>query len=143
MDWLASGGSRRSRPSYWMGLASFFLAGCTDKHTRDELNRMFNSQADRRNVLILVLEEIDDLSFEDLSSDASEWLIARMRKSRYDLWRPPLLARIATDEFVEERLLPLLIEEDSEPLRSNLHHLLDAIGRRHNKRYVRADGQPL
>jgi hypothetical protein len=50
--------------------------------------------------------------------------------------RNSFLGGIATETFVEERLLPLLSNEN-EPFKSNLREVLKIAGRKHRRRYIK------
>src|SRR5262249_18310472 len=80
-----------------------------------------------------VLWYVRDLSTDQLSLSAIDFLLADLHQQQPRTSHGLLLGKIATEAFVAEKLLPLLGVED--PLRSNLQTVLDAAGRRHGRHY--------
>jgi SIR2-like domain len=122
-----------------------FLATGTDSSTRERIIQMFNRVTGSRRVLSdYVLDEVPGLSTSDLSPDGVEWLIGQLNARSYsDGTHEPLIARIATEELVQERLLPLYLESSAEQLRKNLKLALLRLGRSHRRRYIGDNGQVL
>jgi hypothetical protein len=121
-----------------------FLVAATAAETRNQLIDRFNHRPEYREVLSeSVLHRMPDLSLEHLAQDAVEWLIGQLSIARFHQFELPLIGILATEEVVQERLLPLLLSEPEEPLRSNLMLTLRVTGDRHRRRYVRDDGSPL
>ena len=86
-----------------------------------------------------VIGKMDNVSTDDLSPDA----IAKLLEFSLNLQAvgpldSPLLGTLATERFVEEKLLPLIQNsvEVTEEARSHIEKVLHNAGRRHNKRYV-------
>ena len=68
--------------------------------------------------------------------DAISFLMADLnRKGSYFHFGEHLLGHIATEQFVNERLLPLLSAIKS-PLQENLRSVLKQAGSRHGRRYM-------
>jgi adenylate kinase family enzyme len=83
-----------------------------------------------------ILSARADLSTNHLSEDSVSFLLADLsRKETISPVTGHLLGRIATEEFVMQRLLPLLTAAQ-EPFRKNLCEVLQEAGRRHGRRYV-------
>jgi hypothetical protein len=75
-----------------------------------------------------VLWHIRDLSTDQLSRDAIDFLLADLHQQQSRNSHGFLLGKIATESFAVDNLLPLLGGE--EPLRTNVQTVLDAAGRR-------------
>ena len=121
-----------------------FLANGTDAATRVSIVRRFNDVKSERYIIeMYVLPKMLSLSFDSFKGDALEWLVAQLNTRVYSRWHLPLIAKITTEDFIQERLLPMLLEEPAEPLRGNLLLTLKEAGRLHRRRYVGEDGQVL
>ena len=87
-------------------------------------------------LLHFVLPRLPDLSSDAFSEDAISLLLADLgRESAVASFEWHILGSTATEQFVTERLLPLLAEA-KEPRLSNLHAVLRQVGSRHNRRYL-------
>jgi len=80
-----------------------------------------------------VLWYVRDLSTDQLSHDAINFLLADLHQQQPRTSHGILLGKIATETFVAEKLLPLLGGED--PLRINVQTAIDAAGRRFGRRF--------
>jgi hypothetical protein len=124
---------------YWFRhqLGSLF-AGYLDDHAWDAFVTEFN-KADskfRRLLLHYVLPYRSELTTEAFSEDAISFLLADLsRKGSLRGFRDHLLSSTATEQFVTERLLPLL-PDAKPPLLENLQTVLRQAGSRHGRRYV-------
>lgn len=106
---------------------------------QEELLSEFNTPHSKfRGVLLrYVLPALPDLSTEAFSEDAISFLLVDLGRERID---PGLeghvLGSTATEEFVTERLLPLLAGAKERRL-SRLQGVLRTAGARHDRRYFR------
>ena len=121
-----------------------FLANATDRATRMALIARFNENRVERRILDeYVLSSMSGLSMDAFTTEAVEWFVGQLNARQYYPWAPPLIGKIATETFVQERLLPLLLEDPPQPLRRNLLLSLRDTGRLHRRRYVGDDDQLL
>jgi len=114
-----------------------FLASGTDQATRTSIVARFNSIRSERRILdFYVLSSMAGLSLDSFEPDAVEWLVGQLNVRPYNSWHSPLIGKIASENFVQERLLPLLLEDPPEPLRGNLLLSLREAGWFHRRRYI-------
>ena len=70
------------------------------------------------------------------SEDAVSFLLADLSREKMRAYfSKHLLGRTATEQFVTERLLPLLADA-KQPLLKNLYEVLKEAGSRHGRRYI-------
>lgn len=82
----------------------------------------------------LVLPHVNDLTTEHFTEEAISYMIAELRE-RGDSALYSTLGQLATERFVNERLLPLAA--DTEPnFRAALRDALQVAGARHGRRYT-------
>jgi hypothetical protein len=119
-----------------------FLALATDEATRRDIVRRFNQVARDRAVLAThVLRRMPSASIDDLSAGAIEWLLSELASPGYASGcDESLLTGLATEDFVQQRLIPMLLEGPDDQVRENLLLTLRQVGVRHRRRYVDEDG---
>ena len=140
IDWLADDRNDWTFPDR----LGEFLAKGTDASTRQLIISGFNDGSLERALLAdYVLHYLPGLSTDDLIPEAVEWLIGQLSTERYVFWRAPLIGQFTTEILVQERLLPLLLGDPPEPLRTRVLSSLIEAGRRHRRRYVGEDGRVL
>ena len=89
----------------------------------------------RRLLIQFVLPHLTDITTDMFSEDAISFLLADLsNEGSTSHFRGHLLGSTATEEFVTERLLPLL-SDIKQPLSKNLHTVLRQAGSRHGRRY--------
>ena len=117
------------------------LGGLFGHHLSADAQEEFVSEFNKprskfRGVLLhFVVPELPDLSTNAFSEDAVSLLLADLdRESRSCSFQPHVLGSTATEEFVTERLVPLLAGA-KEPRLSKLQAVLRQAGSRHNRRY--------
>ena len=117
------------------------LGGLFSKHLNRDVQREFvfefnKSSSKFRGLLFQsVLPHFTDITTDMFSEDAISFLLATLNKEgSTSHFRGHPLGRTATEEFVTERLLPML-SDTKQPLSRNLHAVLRQAGSRHGKRY--------
>ena len=117
------------------------LGGLFNNHLDRDVQREFvfefnkPSSKFRRLLLQFVLPHLTDITTDMFSEDAISFLLADLsNEGSTSHFRGHPLGRTATEEFVTERLLPLLSDR-KQPLSRNLHAVLSQAGSRHGKRY--------
>jgi len=79
------------------------------------------------------LADLPDLSLETLSEEAIQYLLLDLeREQEYDSFN---IGAIATEQFVETRLFPLLTNK-TEPFNSNLRNAIRIAGEKNNRRFI-------
>ncbi|TNH27297.1 hypothetical protein FHG89_18450 [Micromonospora orduensis] len=118
-----------------------FLARSTNEATQARIVECFNTMPSLRALTAeLILPHMTGVTLESLSRSSVDWLVAQMEVQPHG-FHPSPLARLATEEFVQSRLLPLLIDNPSDLLRDNLVKTLEEAGRSHRRRYVDENGE--
>ena len=117
------------------------LGGLFGHHLSADVQEEFVSEFNKprskfRGVLLhFVVPRLPDLSTDAFSEDAVSLLLADLdRESGARSFQPHVLGSTATEEFVTERLVPLLAGA-KEPGLSKLQAVLRQAGSRHNRRY--------
>lgn len=124
---------------YWFleQLGGLF-AGYLNREVQHEFVAEFNKSGSKFRQLLRhsVLPPRSDITTEVFSEDAISFLLADLsREGRASYIYGHLLGSTATEQFVTERLLPLL-PDAKQPLLKNLHEVLRQAGSRHARRYV-------
>jgi hypothetical protein len=97
----------------------------------------FNKAGSKFRGLLLhfVLPQRTDLTTEAFSEETISYLLADLSRDGSVDWQGHLLGQTATEQFVTERLLPLL-PGAKPPLSDNLQKVLRQAGSRHGRRYL-------
>ena len=136
LDWLLGESDPTSR--YWLQeRMSWLLSSCLNKEARRSLVIEFNKPSSKYRTVLAhsILLRQKGLTIADFGPDAVSFLLADLgRAGSVDSWRGHVLGQIATEQFVTERLLPLL-PEAKDPLLTNLQAVLRQAGSRHGRRY--------
>lgn len=135
LEWLGELSNARAFLAHRLGS---MLGEDTSEPTRQALLTIFDKQPKWRPLLAAhILPSFRELTIDDFNAECLEWLLVRADK-HVDMWRPSVVARIATEQIVNDRLLPLLAGAPAEDIdgRRALTHLLDQIGKGHGRRYV-------
>lgn len=137
LEWMIEMGSGRDH--FWLLCQLGALFG---EHLNREVQHGFVAEFNRpgskfRQVLLrFVLPGLSEITTEVFSKDAISFLLADLdREGSVSSFHGHPLGRTATEQFVTERLLPLL-PDAKPPLLKNLHELLRQIGSRHGRRYL-------
>jgi len=99
----------------------------------------FNKEGSRFRSLLArsVLPYLPDLTTDSFSEGAVSFLLAELnRTGTAGGFQASLLGSAATEQFVNERLLPL-VSDAKPPLSDNLRFALGQAGSRHGRRYIR------
>lgn len=140
LDWLDELISQDYFAGYRLGL---FLARASSAQNRKQLLEIFNNAPNRRKLLAeWVLLNVEDISPQDFTDESMDWLVNSVG-DLHDEWREGVLARIATEDIVRARLLPLLEASRGTPVHAGLSAVLRQVGNRHGRRYIGYDGEPL
>ena len=117
------------------------LGGLFGEHLNREVQHEFvfefnkSNSKYRRLLLRLVLPRFTDITTENFNEDAISFLLADLSyEGSASSFHGHLLGNTATEEFVTERLFPLL-RDAKDPLLKNLHSVLRQAGSRHGRRY--------
>jgi hypothetical protein len=138
LEWLME--ERSTESGYWFcyQMACLF-ARVLNGGARHAFVAEFNKAGSRFRSLLAhsVLPHFPDLTTDVFGEDAISFLLADLnRAGSAARWPEHLIGRTATEQFVTERLLPL-VADARPPLLENLRKVLRQAGSRHGRRYVR------
>lgn len=139
LEWLIEESNGDSR-SWFLHLMPWLLAKVLNAGGRHAFVAEFNKEGSRFRSLLArsVLPYFSDLTTDSFSEDAISFLLADLNRAGSAVgFRVSLLGNTATEQFVAERLLPLL-SDAKPPLADNLRIVLGEAGSRHGRRYIRA-----
>ncbi|OXR32719.1 hypothetical protein PSUM_11775 [Pseudomonas umsongensis] len=112
------------------------LANHVDSFTRTAFVDEFNQGSQYRQIILKFIIHKLDVTTDELGSDSISFLLAELSREKMDNWYGNnLLGSAATESFITERLLPLLVNAQ-EPLKGNLLQVLERAGARHGRRYL-------
>ena len=117
---------------------SWLLSLCLSKEARRSFIIEFNKPDSKYRAVLCnsILIRLNNVTTDDFSADAISFLLADLGRTKInDSWRGHLLGRTATEQFVAERLIPLLPDANP-PLLGNLQKVLRQAGSRHGRRYI-------
>ncbi|MBK7405926.1 MAG: hypothetical protein IPJ41_15225 [Phycisphaerales bacterium] len=136
LEWAGEVG--RSGKDVWFidQLGSLFAVHLS-REAQDQFVAEFNRVDSQFRSLLLhfVLPHRNDLTTSVFSEEAISFLLADLNRAGSVTYFRHLLSQTATEEFVTERLLPLLATAGS-PLLENLRLVLKRAGSRHGRRYL-------
>lgn len=115
-----------------------FIADHMDSETAIYVKDRFNNGNSRLREALSesVLNRDGLVQFDDLGADSISWLVADLERRPISPWGNHLLSVVATEEFVESVLIPLMSDSPSDLLKVNLRQVLRECGRRHGRRYL-------
>lgn len=137
LDWMNELKQDDTQPWFGVQLGGL-LAKQINAQGRAEFLAEFNREDSKylRFMQYSVMPYFDELTTEQLADSTISFLLADLtREGSVSVWPGHLLGDIATERFVNERLLPLLSGAD-EPLAENLKYVLEQAGKRHGRRYM-------
>jgi hypothetical protein len=138
LEWLEA--EERKESGYWFvdRLTSLF-GRVLNSEARHAFVAEFNARGSRFRKLLAdyVLPRFPELTTDAFGEDAVSFLLADLNRPRgfANVVLGGLLGLTATEQFVTERLLPL-VSGAKQPLKKNLQRVLREAGRRHGRRYV-------
>lgn len=136
--WVAGLEQRDADIGWLRYLVAEFIAEYVDEGVHSEFIRMFNEGNDTYQEFIAtyLLARLG-VTTDSLSPGATEFLLSRLddEPSSFITADRPVIGAIATESFVEKRLLPLL-EASTGTRRARLLFALKHAGERHERRYV-------
>jgi hypothetical protein len=125
------------KDNYWLlTKLGDVLGNHIDSQARASFLEEFNRGSEFRPLIQKFIIQRMDVTTDDFDREAISFLLAELSRERSDHWTGSnLLGSAATESFVTERLLPLLVNSQ-EPLRGNLLSVLEQAGARHGRRYL-------
>lgn len=139
LEWATTISSAKTdKKNNWWILYRFgsVFSKYTSKETHQLILQEFNNPNSvyRKTIKSYLLASIPNLSLESFDEEGINYLVEDLRSNKL-FFGGFNLGNIATESFVEKRLLPLL-ETNEEPLKTNLLETLAAAGRRNDRRFV-------
>ncbi|MBP1087042.1 MULTISPECIES: SIR2 family NAD-dependent protein deacylase [Pseudomonas] len=125
------------RANYWfLFRLGDVLANHTSTQSKPDFLNKFNSEPKYRQVILDFILQRMDLTTDVIEDDAVSFLLADLsRQKNFSLMHLNFLGAAATENFIAERLLPLLLDAQG-PLKENLLSTLEQAGSRHGRRYL-------
>jgi hypothetical protein len=112
----------------------FGTYACT--RNRKAFIKEFNERSEFRSLLQSYVLGRLDITTDEIDDDAISFMLAELSKKKAEHnFGTGLLGSAATESFITDRVLPLLIKAQ-EPLRGNLYMILERAGSRHGRRYL-------
>jgi hypothetical protein len=107
----------------------------TLSQTRQSFIEEFNRDSKYRSLILDYVLERLDVTTDDISNEAISFILAELAREQSERrLGSNFLGAAATESFITERLLPLLVGAQN-PLRKNLLRVLERAGARHGRRY--------
>ncbi|MFA7893603.1 SIR2 family protein [Pseudomonas putida] len=112
------------------------LGSHSNSRARATLLEEFNRGSKYRPLIFKFIIQKMDITTDDIGSEAISFLLSELSREKISRWsRDSLLGSAATESFITERLLPLLLSSQ-EPLKSNVLRIIEQAGARHGRRYL-------
>lgn len=113
------------------------IASHISKDKRQELILEFNNPNSfyRKILSEVVLTRMPDLKLEDFTQESLSYLFEELNTKKIDFLDRSILSDIATEQFVNERMVPFLKSMEGTG-RMNLEKLIERIGKKHKRRYL-------
>lgn len=142
--WLQHMALMAARDEYAAYCLGQVIAISLNRSNREELLQAFDSASEdiRTVIAMYILPWLGGISTSDLSERGASFLLAHL-SDMHDGWWPTALGELATEDFVEGRLIPLLDQELPLDVRSGLVNVLRQAGDRHRRRYLSSSGELL
>ncbi|MGN6297669.1 MAG: SIR2 family protein [Ginsengibacter sp.] len=107
------------------------------KDKRQELISTFNNTKSKYRKILsqVVLTKMPDLKLEDFTQESLSYLFEELKTKRIRFFDRSIISDIATEQFVTERMLPLLKNMRGVEYK-NLEILIEKIGKKHKRRYL-------
>jgi hypothetical protein len=138
LQWMTEVDLAEKEGPWFLDQMSGLFAGHLNREAQDGFVSEFNKQESkfRRLLLRCVLPFQRDITTDIFTEDAISFLLADLNQEESVSSFPGhLLGWTATEQFVTDRLLPLLADA-RQPLLNNLREVLKQAGARHGRRYV-------
>lgn len=139
IDWCLQWLADHDHEDDWLFIDRFssLLANHTNLETQKSFIREFNKPDSKfRHILCSIFISRQDLGIDEFSEDAISFMIADLSQGRSVTdFRGHLIGQIATEQFVRERLLPLLANAEGRFL-TRLRKVIIQAGSRHGRRYI-------
>jgi len=134
LDWFVEVYETRSKEWIFEDRVSAVIANYIAKEKRKEFIDEFNlSDSPYRKVLSnTILKKMEDLSINELNYSSISFLLKELKSKKVDI---SILTNISTEAFVSHSLLPLFKNAKGVYL-NNLKLLLEAVGKKHGRRYL-------
>lgn len=138
IDWAEELSAEADPPWVVDRLFHLFSWALPDKTKNSFLDEFNSKSCKHRHVLSkFFLPKVARISTNDFSEDAISFLLSDLAKrDKVDDWGDDLLAVTATEQFVSNRLMPLLPAATG-PFRASLLAVLKKVGARHGRRYIK------
>ena len=137
LEWFAEFIESKSKVWMFIDRVPSVITTHIPKDKRQEFISEFNNpESQYRKILNrIVLNKMGDLKLNDFTEETLIYLFEELKTKKIGYWDSSILTDIATEQFVTDRMLPLL--KDAKRIeRKNLEIIIDKIGRQHKRRYL-------
>lgn len=135
LEWMRDGLTIEDGSWFLFRLGDVF-GTYTISQTRKFFIEEFNRASEFRHLILDYVLERLDVTTDEISSEAISFILAELSRERSERGLgSSFLGAAATENFITETLLPLLVGAQ-DPLRKNLLNVLERAGARHGRRYL-------
>ncbi|MES2616688.1 MAG: SIR2 family protein [Bacteroidota bacterium] len=130
----------KSKRDEWMftNRVPMVITSYISKDKRQEFISEFNNPKSKYRKILsqIILRRMNDLKLEDFTEETLSYLLGELKSKKMDhYFTGSILADIATEKFVTERMLTLL-KSTTGVEHNNLKTIIEKIGKNHKRRYL-------
>lgn len=136
LEWFGEFIDSNNKELVFLKRMPYVIAIYISKEKRLEFISEFNNPKSKyRKVLNqIILPCMSDLKLEEFTENSLKYFFEEISTKNTNFWHISILENIATEQFVQERMIPTLRESEGVKF-ENLKTLIERIGRKHNRRY--------
>lgn len=137
LEWFAEFIESKSNEWMFTDRVPRVIVSYVSKGKRQEFISEFNNPKTkyRRILSQIILRKMVDLKLDDFTEETLSYLFEELKTIKMDFFSGSILADIATEKFVTERMLPLL-KNAKGVKHKNLEKIIETIGKKHKRRYL-------
>lgn len=138
LDYVQSEKASYANDMDWFGDRVASVIGChCDLKTTHRLIAILADEESKHRATVskMILPFSENVTLSDMPESAVSYLLAELGGAKPLPWKRHLIAEVADEDFVQERLLPLLTEVEDQ-FQSSLREVLEFVGQRHGRRYL-------
>jgi hypothetical protein len=137
LEWFAEFIKSNSKEWMFTDRVPSVITSRISKEKRHEFISEFNNPKSeyRKTLSQVILTRMPALKLEDFTNESLSYLFEELKTRKIDFFNSSILSDIATEQFVTERMLPLL-QNMKGVGRKNLETLIETIGKKHKRRYL-------
>ncbi len=139
LDWMIERSAENKSRDWFVEQLGSLLSAHLDKNERENVIAEFNKKNSKYRSVINESRILfgSDITTDDLSEDAISYLLSCLnRKDDITFLERHLLGDIATESFIDDRLIPL-IKDATQPFLKNVIKIIEEASFRHGKRFIK------